>query len=182
MAILNEPDNTPLPGTVFTPRQVRVLKIAVIEDGYSAGRRLRLRARRHRLSGIAGRARDGAPAAVLGEGAGELAIAKDATISSMSLDGGRLAPSQLCGRRGNRGARSCQREGDFPHQAQTRISGSSSGHAAISLDRICGAKLWLLLRLPDAPPSSSGLELLGSRLEPRSPDVERQCGHCFSAC
>jgi len=33
MAVVNEPDNTPLPGTVFTPRQVRVLKIAVIVMG-----------------------------------------------------------------------------------------------------------------------------------------------------
>ena len=33
MAVMNEPDNTPLPGTVFTPRQVRVLKIAVIVMG-----------------------------------------------------------------------------------------------------------------------------------------------------
>ena len=29
----SEPDNTPLPGTVFTPRQVRMLKIAVIVMG-----------------------------------------------------------------------------------------------------------------------------------------------------
>ena len=33
MAIASEPDNTPLPGTVFTPRQVRVLKLAVIVMG-----------------------------------------------------------------------------------------------------------------------------------------------------
>ena len=33
MAVAREPDNTPLPGTVFTPRQVRVLKIAVIVMG-----------------------------------------------------------------------------------------------------------------------------------------------------
>ena len=33
MAVSSEPDNTPLPGTVFTPRQVRVLKIAVIVLG-----------------------------------------------------------------------------------------------------------------------------------------------------
>ena len=33
MAVLNEPENTPLAGTVFTPRQVRVLKIAVIVMG-----------------------------------------------------------------------------------------------------------------------------------------------------
>ena len=33
MAVASGPDNTPLPGTVFTPRQVRVLKIAVIVMG-----------------------------------------------------------------------------------------------------------------------------------------------------
>ena len=33
MTAASEPDNTPLPGTVFTPRQVRVLKIAVIVMG-----------------------------------------------------------------------------------------------------------------------------------------------------
>ena len=33
MAVASEPDNTPLPGTVFTPRQVRVLKFAVIVMG-----------------------------------------------------------------------------------------------------------------------------------------------------
>ena len=33
MAIADEPDNTPLAGTVFTPRQVRALKIAVIVMG-----------------------------------------------------------------------------------------------------------------------------------------------------
>jgi len=33
MAAASEPDNTPIPGTVFTPRQVRVLKVAVIVMG-----------------------------------------------------------------------------------------------------------------------------------------------------
>ncbi|MBK5199760.1 MAG: hypothetical protein JJE37_16010, partial [Methyloceanibacter sp.] len=33
MAVAGEPDNTPLPGTVFSPRQVRVLKVAVIAMG-----------------------------------------------------------------------------------------------------------------------------------------------------
>ena len=33
MAVISEPDNTPLPGTVFTPHQVRVLKVAVIVMG-----------------------------------------------------------------------------------------------------------------------------------------------------
>ena len=35
MAVTSEPDNARLPGTVFTPRQVRLLKIAVIVMGIS---------------------------------------------------------------------------------------------------------------------------------------------------
>ena len=31
--VAGEPDNTPLPGTVFSPRQVRLLKVAVIVMG-----------------------------------------------------------------------------------------------------------------------------------------------------
>ena len=91
MAILNEPDNTPLPGTVFTPRQVRALKIAVIVMGI-----LLVGGFAFVLGTIVYQASRGgqsrAPAAVvLGDRAGELAIPKDATISSMSLDGDRLA-------------------------------------------------------------------------------------------
>src|SRR5215468_5215052 len=33
MVVAREPDNTPLPGTVFSPRQVQALKIAVIVMG-----------------------------------------------------------------------------------------------------------------------------------------------------
>src|SRR5262249_61832807 len=33
MVVASEPDNTPLPGTVFSPRQVQALKIAVIVMG-----------------------------------------------------------------------------------------------------------------------------------------------------
>jgi hypothetical protein len=91
MAILNEPDNTPLPGTVFTPRQVRALKIAVIVMGI-----LLVGGFAFVLAAIVYQASRGGKEAVsaaagLGEGTGEFAIAKDATISSMSLDGGRLA-------------------------------------------------------------------------------------------
>jgi hypothetical protein len=91
MAVLNEPDNTPLPGTVFTPRQVRVLKIAVIAMGillvggfafvlgtivYQASR---------------GGQDRGTSAAELSGAEAELPIPKDATVTSMSLDGERLA-------------------------------------------------------------------------------------------
>jgi hypothetical protein len=91
MAVLNEPDNTPLPGTVFTPRQVRALKIAVIAMGillvggfafvlativYQASRSGQVRT---------------VPQAALEGAVGALAIPKDATVGSMSLDGDRLA-------------------------------------------------------------------------------------------
>jgi hypothetical protein len=91
MAILNEPDNTPLPGTVFTPRQVRALKIAVIVMGI-----LLVGGFAFVLATIVYQASRGgqsrAPAAaVLEGGSAELAIPEDATISAMSLDGDRLA-------------------------------------------------------------------------------------------
>jgi hypothetical protein len=91
MAVLNEPDNTPLPGTVFTPRQVRVLKIAVIVMGI-----LLVGGFAFVLAAIVYQASRGgqdrvAPAAVLGGIEAELPIPKDATIGSMSLDGDRLA-------------------------------------------------------------------------------------------
>ena len=91
MAVLNEPDNTRLPGTVFTPRQVRALKIAVIVMGI-----LLVGGFAFVLAAIVYQASKGgqesrAPAAVLGGAEAELAIPKDATITSMSLDGGRLA-------------------------------------------------------------------------------------------
>jgi hypothetical protein len=91
MAIADEPDNTPLPGTVFTPRQVRALKIAVIVMGILlvGGFAFVLAAIVYQAS------RGGQDArlvqAVMGESSGEVAIPKDATISSMSLDGDRLA-------------------------------------------------------------------------------------------
>jgi hypothetical protein len=89
MAVLNEPDNTPLPGTVFTPRQVRALKIAVIVMGI-----LLVGGFAFVLAAIVYQAskggQDTVPAAVL-SGIEELPIPKDATITSMSLDGERLA-------------------------------------------------------------------------------------------
>jgi hypothetical protein len=91
MAVASEPDNTPLPGTVFTPRQVRLLKIAVIVMGI-----LLVGGFAFVLAAIVYQASKGGQSAA-GSGAmpagteSELPIAKDATITGMSLDGDRLA-------------------------------------------------------------------------------------------
>jgi hypothetical protein len=91
MAVASEPDNTPLPGTVFTPRQVRVLKIAVIVMGI-----LLVGGFAFVLAAIVYQASKGGQSAV-GVGpppAGieaELPIPKDATVTALSLDGDRLA-------------------------------------------------------------------------------------------
>lgn len=89
MAVLNEPDNTPLPGTVFTPRQVRVLKIAVIVMGILlvGGFAFVLAAIVYQASGGG---QGGAGAGVAGVET-DLPIAKDATVTSLALDGDRLA-------------------------------------------------------------------------------------------
>jgi hypothetical protein len=91
MAVLNEPDNTPLLGTVFTPRQVRMLKIAVIVMGILlvGGFAFVLAAIVYQASKAA---QDAAvPAAALSGIEAELPFPKDATIRLMSLDGDRLA-------------------------------------------------------------------------------------------
>jgi hypothetical protein len=91
MAVASEPDNTPLPGTVFTPRQVRALKIAVIVMGI-----LLVGGFAFVLAAIVYQASKGGQSAA-GLGAlpagieAELPIPKDATIAAMSLDGDRLA-------------------------------------------------------------------------------------------
>jgi hypothetical protein len=91
MAVAGEPDNTPLPGTVFTSRQVRVLKVAVIVMGLLlvGGFAIVLAAIVYQASRGG---QDGAAAgpAVNGLDA-ELPIAKDATVGALSLDGDRLA-------------------------------------------------------------------------------------------
>ena len=89
MAVLNEPDNTPLPGTVFTPRQVRVLKIAVIVMGLllAGGFAFVLAAIVYQASGGG---RGGIPAGAEPTAA-ELHVPKDATVSALSLNGDRLA-------------------------------------------------------------------------------------------
>ena len=92
MAVAREPDNTPLPGTVFTPRQVRVLKIAVIVMGLLlvGGFAFVLAAIVYQASGGQSGARSGAGASLQGMES-DLPIPKDATVTSLALDGDRLA-------------------------------------------------------------------------------------------
>jgi lysylphosphatidylglycerol synthetase-like protein (DUF2156 family) len=89
MAVLNEPDNTPPSGTVFTPRQVRVLKIAVIVMGI-----LLVGGFAFVLAAIVYQAskggQSGSPSGTEAVAA-ELHIPKDASISTLALDGDRLA-------------------------------------------------------------------------------------------
>src|SRR5512142_674774 len=96
MAAASEPDNTPLPGTVFTPRQVKVLKIAVIMMGLLlvGGFAFVLAAIVYQAS----RGGQSTPSAEAEARAGgrtpalsELPIPKDATVTSLALDGDRLA-------------------------------------------------------------------------------------------
>ena len=96
MAAASEPDNTPLPGTVFAPRQVRVLKIAVIVMGILlvGGFAFVLAAIVYQASHggqvmqpVAAEAVGGPETSALSE----LAIPKDATVTSLALDGNRLA-------------------------------------------------------------------------------------------
>ena len=89
MAVTSEPDNTPLPGTVFTPRQVRVLKIAVIVLGILlvGGFAFVLAAIVYQASG--GR-QSSAPTRAEAPFA-ELHIPKETTVGTLALDGERLA-------------------------------------------------------------------------------------------
>ena len=88
MAVMAEPDNTPLPGTVFTPRQVRMLKVAVIVMGI-----LLVGGFAFVLAAIVYQASQGGQSASTAEEAvaAELHIPKDASISTLALDGDRLA-------------------------------------------------------------------------------------------
>jgi hypothetical protein len=90
MTVASEPDNTPLPGTVFTPRQVRLLKIAVIVMGLLlvGGFALVLGAIVYQASQLGKEGQALTPATGVET---ELAIPSDATITSLALDGDRLA-------------------------------------------------------------------------------------------
>jgi hypothetical protein len=89
MAVADEPDNTPLPGTVFTPRQVRVLKIAVIVMGILlvGGFAFVLAAIVYQAS-KGGQSASPAPSEAVGA---QLHIPKDARVETIALDGNRIA-------------------------------------------------------------------------------------------
>jgi len=88
---LNDSDNSPLPGTVFTPRQVRVLKIAVIVMGLLlvGGFAFVLAAIVYQAS--RGGQDEAVSAATVNGVEAELAIGKDASVTALALDGDRLA-------------------------------------------------------------------------------------------
>ena len=95
MAVTSEPDNTPLPGTVFTPRQVRALKIAVIVMGILlvGGFAFVMAAIVYQASKLGDKkVQTSAPgqASIPAETSG-LALPLGATIAAMALDGDRLA-------------------------------------------------------------------------------------------
>jgi hypothetical protein len=95
MAVTSEPDNTPLPGTVFTPRQVRGLKIAVIVMGILlvGGFAFVMAAIVYQASKLGDKkVQASAPGqASIPAKASRLALPPGATIAAMALDGDRLA-------------------------------------------------------------------------------------------
>ncbi len=95
MAAASDPDNTPLPGTVFTPRQVRGLKIAVIVMGVLlvGGFAFVMAAIVYQASKLGGKTADepGPAAAPVSAPEATLIIPPDATVTSLALDGDRLA-------------------------------------------------------------------------------------------
>ncbi len=133
MAAASEPDNTPLPGTVFTPRQVRVLKIAVIVMGLLlvGGFAFVLAAIVYQAS-RGGQATPSAEADARHSTRSELPIPKDASVTTLALDGNRLA-LHLNSPQGGEIVVIDVATGKVarPHQAQ----------AGISLDPFAGAKL-----------------------------------------
>jgi hypothetical protein len=87
---VGEDDNTPLPGTVFTSRQVRILKVVVIAMGVllAGGLAFVLAVIAYQASQMR---QEAAPAPEQGASPIELSLAQDGTVSNMSLDGDRLA-------------------------------------------------------------------------------------------
>jgi hypothetical protein len=96
MSVASEPESSStVPGTVFTPRQVRILKIAVIVMGVLlvGGLAFVLAAIVYQASRPAQDAGVTAAQAVPGQGALsiDLPVPAGAAVSAMSLDGNRLA-------------------------------------------------------------------------------------------
>jgi len=95
MAVASEPDNTPLPGTMFTPRQVRALKIAVIAMGILlvGGFAVVVAGIVYQASQLGEKTTEAPapPVRVLPGVQAEVAMPQGATVTSMALDGDRLA-------------------------------------------------------------------------------------------
>jgi hypothetical protein len=92
MAVASESDNTPLPGTVFSLHQVRVLKVAVIVMGILlvVGFALVVAGIFYQASKL-GKDKQAAPEPAAEGTQAELAVPSGATVSSLALDGDRLA-------------------------------------------------------------------------------------------
>ena len=91
-----DPDNTPIEGTVFTPRQVRLLKIAVVTMGLMllAGLGAVIVGMIYQASKAGKTPVSAASPAALESGiadAGALTVPEGSKVSSMALDGNRLA-------------------------------------------------------------------------------------------
>jgi hypothetical protein len=95
MSVAGDADSSPVPGTVFTKRQVRILKIAVIVMGVLlvGGFAFVLAAIVYQASHPAQDAGAERPAMGTGEGARmiDLPTAPGAKVAGLSLDGDRLA-------------------------------------------------------------------------------------------
>jgi hypothetical protein len=93
MAVTSEADNSPVPGTVFTPRQVKALKIAVIVMGVLlvGGFALVLGAIVYQASRLGQDAPAARIPAASDQGAAQVTVPQGAKVTAMDLDGGRLA-------------------------------------------------------------------------------------------
>ena len=91
-----DPDNTPIEGTVFTPRQVRLLKFAVVAMGLMilVGLGAVIVGMIYQASKVGKTPVSAASPAALESGiadAGALTVPEGSKVSSMALDGNRLA-------------------------------------------------------------------------------------------
>jgi hypothetical protein len=93
MAVTSEADNSPVPGTVFTPRQVKALKIAVIVMGVLlvGGFALVLGAIVYQASRLGQDAPAARNPAASDQGAAQVTVPQGAKVTAMDLDDGRLA-------------------------------------------------------------------------------------------
>jgi hypothetical protein len=93
MSVTGETENGPVPGSVFSPRQVRILKVAVIVMGVLlvGGFAFVLAAIVYQASHSAQDKGTAAAVGAQGENTFEVPIPRDAAVTSLALDGNRLA-------------------------------------------------------------------------------------------